>query len=430
MDAVFPLAALAVTLMATCRTLGLGVGAAIAVGYVNGVARANFLGVFSTFTFDGGLLGLYAGAYLFHSRRFAGVWSGSAAKYLLFLIAWPTLMTLMPVNDLLVQLVALRGTVWFLPVVLIASRLNSTDLTVVTRVLAVMNLVALAGGVYVYHNGVEALYPENAVTQIIYKSKDVGNYEYYRIPSTFLSSHAYGGTMLYSLPFLLGHLFGPRVGWPDRVLVAAGVAAAAAGILLCAARMPVVMFAVTTLATWVFTRFDPKVGLVAIGLIATAIGVALTDERMQRAGTLEDTEAISGRVKGSANESFLELLTTYPMGAGMGSSVGTSIPFFLADRAPEQVGLENEFSRILVDQGWVGLAGWLAFLVWLLRSPPPLLLWARWGAGVMIMYGLCVSIWVTGFIGTGALSAVPQSVMLLVMMGILVRVREAGRDRE
>src|SRR5262245_4933790 len=109
MDAVFPFAALAVTLVATCRSLGLGVGAAIAVGYINGVARANFLGVFSTFTFDAGLLGLYAGAYLFHSRRFAGVWSGSAAKYLLFLIAWPTLMTLMPVNDLLVQLVALRG---------------------------------------------------------------------------------------------------------------------------------------------------------------------------------------------------------------------------------------------------------------------------------------------------------------------------------
>ena len=61
----------------------------------------------------------------------------------------------------------------------------------------------------------------------------------------------------------------------------------------------------------------------------------------------------------------------YPFGAGMGSAVGTSIPYFLADVAPEQIGLENEFSRILVDQGWFGLGGWLAFVGWLYVRPPP-----------------------------------------------------------
>ena len=97
--------------------------------------------------------------------------------------------------------------------------------------------------------------------------------------------------------------------------------------------------------------------LVGVGLV-----VARNDERLQRITTLEDSEFVSQRIAGSANEGFLELLIHYPFGAGMGSAVGTSIPFFLAHLAPEQIGLENEYSRILVDQGWFGLGGWLALL--------------------------------------------------------------------
>jgi hypothetical protein len=108
----------------------------------------------------------------------------------------------------------------------------------------------------------------------------------------------------------------------------------------------------------------------------------------------------------------------------MGSSFGTSIPFFLADRAPKQIGLENEFSRILIDQGWLGLGGWLVFLVWLFCAPPPSRLDRPWGLGVVLMYSLCLPTWATGFIGTGVLSAIPQSVLMLVMMGVLLRVRE------
>ena len=105
----------------------------------------------------------------------------------MFLIVWPSLLCLVPINHFLIQCVALRATVWFLPVLLIATRLTTADLAVFARGMAVLNLVALAGGIYVYLYGVEALYPNNAITQIIYRSNDVAGYKYHRIPSTFLS---------------------------------------------------------------------------------------------------------------------------------------------------------------------------------------------------------------------------------------------------
>jgi hypothetical protein len=294
----------------------------VSVGYVNGVVRANYLGVFTTFMFDAGVLGLYVGAYVFHARRMAAARSTPWIGYFLFLLAWPTFMALLPINDVLVQLVALRATIWFLPVMLIASRLTAADLTVLARVLAVMNFFALAGGLYLYQNGVEALYPRNAVTEIIYMSKDVAGNEHRRVPSTLLSAHAYAGTMLYTLPFLLARLFGVRVGSGERALMAAAVAAALAGILLSATRAPVVMFVVATLVALVRTGVNVKVVVVALGLLAAGGYLASSNERLQRAASLGDTELVSARVQGSANEGFFDLVVAYPGGAGWGRRSG------------------------------------------------------------------------------------------------------------
>src|SRR5581483_2814178 len=162
-EAVFPVAAFLGALLATRWSLGLGFVAVFAVGYFNGVVRANFLGIFTTFMFDAAVLGLYAGFFLGRAGWAAETWRGTGGKFALFLMAWPALLSFVPVNDFFVQLVALRATVWFLPVMLVASRLTVPDLAVMTRGLAVLNLCALAGGVYVYLNGVEALYPQNAV---------------------------------------------------------------------------------------------------------------------------------------------------------------------------------------------------------------------------------------------------------------------------
>jgi hypothetical protein len=423
MDTIFPVAAFAAAFLGVRRSLGLGFVAVFTTGYFNGVIRANFLGVFTTFMFDAALLGLYLGTALGHPALAREVWASRAGRFCLFLIGWPALLSLVPINDLLVQLVALRATVFFLPVLLIATGLSSADLRLMARGLAVLNLVALAAGVYVYHYGVEALYPENAVTYIIYASKDVAGFTYHRVPSTFLSAHAYGGAMLFSLPLLLDRLCGVGSSAGDRVLAGAGVAAALIGILLCAARTPIVMFGVAAAIACVITRFNLYLALVAAVIGLVGAGMAATDERLQRAADLDEREMVSERVQGSANESFLGLLAEYPAGAGMGSSVGTNIPFFLVDRAPKGIGLENEYSRILIDQGIVGLAGWVAFVGWLFVVPPPVRLRSRWGLGVVLMYALCLTNWLTAFIGAGTLSAVPGSVLLLTQMGVLVAVR-------
>jgi hypothetical protein len=426
MTVIFPLVAFAGVLLATSKSLGHGFLAMYAVGYFSGVVRANYLSVYTTFMFDAAVLGLYLGFLLVQYRRAAGVWSGPAGPFVLSLIAWPTLLSLMPVNNLLVQFVALRATVWFLPVLLIATRLTVTDLAVVSRGLVVLNLVALAGGLYVYQHGVEALYPQNSVTLIIYKSRDVAGFQYHRIPSTFLSAHAYGATMLSTLPFLLDRVAGVGVGLADRGLAAVGVVAAAGGLLMCAARSPLVVFAAAAAVAWTLNRFSLALGLGGAVLVGGMILVAGSNERFQRASSLGDTESVAARLHGSANEQFLVLLMDYPGGAGMGSSVGTSIPYFLADVAPQQIGLENEFSRILIDQGWVGLGGWLAFVGWLFVRPPPTRPPAAWRLGVVFMYSLCLAIWMTAFTGAGTLSSIPASVLILTQMGVLVAVRARG----
>lgn len=423
MEPAFPLIALIGSFLCTRASLGAGVAFAVGVGYFNGVVRANYLSVWTTFMFDAAILGLYTGFLTRPEASGDGLWNSPVAGWLKLLIIWPVLLTAVPVNDTLVQAVALRATVWYLPVLLIATRLGPADLALLARVLAGLNLVALAVGIYLYQNGVEALYPQNAVTQIIYRSQDAGGGAH-RIPSTFLNAHSYGGTMGVSLSFLLGRMFERRVGIIEYAWLAAGIVAAVGGVLLCAARSPVVGLGLTFVAAWVITGFSWRLGLAVAAMAGGGIYIALTDERLQRVSTLEDTDAVTRRLQGSANEHFVELFVSYPIGAGMGSSVGTSIPFFLADRAPEQIGMENEYCRILIDQGWVGLGLWIGFIFWLYARPPNLKAGRPWSLGIAIMYAGTGLSWATAFIGTGILSSIPGSVLLLVQMGIVANARE------
>jgi hypothetical protein len=420
----FPSAAFLAVFLVTLRSLGLGFAALFAVGYFNGYIRANYLSVFTTFTFDAGVLGLYLGFLIGYPRQLQQAISGTAATWVLTLMLWPTVLALLPINDFLVQLVALRATIWFVPALLIATQLRTADVNLLVRGLAVLNLMALGGGMYVYFYGLEVLYPRNAVTEIMYRSKDVGGYQYHRIPSFFLNAHAYGVTMLFTLTLLGERCLGRGVPLGDRMVASAGIAAALVGILLCAARQPVVQLVLALMVAWLFTRLNLTVGLIACLLLTLGALLVSSNERFQRFRTLEDTTYVTQRVHASANASFFELMVRYPLGAGLGSSVGTSIPFFLADRAPEQIGLENEYSRILVDQGLIGLGLWIGFVVWLILRPPPLRLQWSWGLGIMLMYAWVAVNWATAFIGAGTLSSIPQSILLLVQMGVLCRVRQ------
>lgn len=427
-----PILAFGAALLVTLRSLGGGLICVITIGYFHGYIRANYLSVYTTFLFDAAILGLYLGFVLGHSARVGQLSRWALSGWVGLLLLWPGMLVFVPVNDFLVQLVALRATVWFVPVLLVASQLTAAELVQLARALAVLNLLALGGGLYVYYAGVEALYPFNAVTQIIYISRDVGSAGYHRVPSFFLSAHAYGGTMLWTLPLLVERTFGVGVRWGERLLAASGLFAAVVGILLCGARQPAALALLMLPAAWGLARFHAGVGLLAVGLAGLGLILLEQSERFQRAKELLDTEQVERRVRLSANESFLELLLRYPAGAGLGSAYGTSIPYFLADRAPQAIGLENEFSRLLVDQGWLGVGLWLGFLLWLLGRPPPLRLEASFGLAVVFMHALVLVSWATAFIGTGLLSSVPGSVLMLAQMGVLARVREvqtAWRNR-
>lgn len=119
MEIAFPILAFLITTIAARRSLGAGLGTAIAVGYFNGIIRANFLGVFSTFMFDGGMLGFYLGAYAKLKQSGSVRFPPGLLDRVILLCGLAAVIALAPVNDLLVQLVALRGTIWLLPAILL-----------------------------------------------------------------------------------------------------------------------------------------------------------------------------------------------------------------------------------------------------------------------------------------------------------------------
>ena len=420
MELAIPILAFVLANIAVRQSLGAGLAAAIGVGYFYGIVRANFPGVFATFVFDAAMLGLYLG-FIASRRRDATARSfpPRLVNWCIALCLWPIALSIVPVNDRLVQLAALRPTIWFLPVILLGSQLTDADLRVVTRTLAGLNLVALCVGAYLYFAGIEALYPRNAATSIIYQSRDVagGNY---RIPATFLSSHAYGGTMLMSLALLLGNMTRSKVSRGEQALMVAGIVAAVGGIVMCGARQPVVAAVLVFGIAWLMSGFSRRLGGVIGVIVVASVALIAANERFQRILILEDTSFVEARIHGSMNEGFAVLLLKYPFGAGIGSAAGTSLPSFLSDLAPKQIGAENEYCRILVDQGWAGLALWLAFLGWMLWPPPKPQDWHQQGLTIVMMYGLILVTWATAFIGTGTLAGVPGSVILLAQMGVVI----------
>src|SRR6202008_181902 len=100
-------------------------------------------------------------------------------------------------------------------------------------------------------------------------------------------------------------------------------------------------------------------------LVGAMVLAALSNVRFQRFKSLGDTEGVSERIAGSVNRGFWEILREYPMGNGMGGG-GTSIPDFLEGEVRNPIGMENEYARILAEQGVVGLLLWFVFVVWFL----------------------------------------------------------------
>jgi hypothetical protein len=394
---------------------GHALAATTAVGYGYGILRANYPDGISHFMFDAAVATLYLTEFF---RRGVGAVDRGIVQWALALCLWAILMIPLGLvvgrQPLVIQLVGLRSTIFFLPMLIVGARLVDRDLLVWARFVVGLNLMAFVVGVAEYQLGVDVFYPMNAVTQIIYSSNDIAGH-FMRIPSTFINAHAYGGVMMMTLPL---------VGWRavssrrfERVVSWIALAATVAGPFLCGARQPVVQMGLVLLLLLAIGRMDRRF-LIPMLLVGVIVGAYVgEDERLQRIATLSSLDYVSNRFEGSVNSSFLEVVVDYPLGAGLASAAGTSIPFFLADLAETPIGLENEYSRLALELGVPGLLVWLIFLAWTLVHRRP-----RRGASLVVQgfWSVALVMWSSAVIGTGILTTIPGTLLLMTSMGFVV----------
>lgn len=394
------------------RSLVWGLASCVALGYVFGVIRANILDTFSFLIWDASVLGLFA-SYFTQQRTAEELRSTNSLRlWVATLILWPVLVTLAPVQYPLIQLVGLRGNVFLLPFLLIGARLKAEDMDDFAVLLAVLDLMALGIGVTEYFVGLEWFFPRNPVTEVMYNSRDVAGHTAFRIPAFFINSHAYSGTMVMTIPFLLGAWARESVTW-RRKLIASGMLAALVGVFLGASRVhALVLFVLMVVATFSGQMKSlSRAGFIII-LLFTGWLVSNND-RLQRFTTLLDKEYVTDRIASSVNLPLLDAAMEYPFGVGMGGG-GTSIPFFLRDQILEPVAAENEYARIMLEQGVLGLGLWITFIGWIATRPTTPY---TSSLGRRLAWFAALGYFATAILGTGLLTSVPQSMLLLLAAG-------------
>jgi hypothetical protein len=415
-------AAFVACLLAGNRSLKHGLLTLIGIGYVYGILRANFPDVWTYLMFDAAVIGLFSAQLwqpvpLLQRRALHDL-----RLWMMALICWPVaLFILFPTNTPLVELVGLRGNVFLLPFLYLGARLTTEDLVDMATVLGIFNLAVVGVGIAEFFVGIEAFYPANEVTEIIYKSKDLLERTAYRIPATFSSAHAFAGTLVMTLPLLVGAWSQQhRERWRGPLLGTA-IVAALLGVFMAAARTHMITAAIVVLVVTFSGGLGRRQWLrwaVVVGVVGYIVA---GDVRFQRFTTLQDTAYLAERWGGSVNESFFDLVGEYPLGNGLAGG-GTSVPYFLrGDWNPGPI-MENEYARIVLEQGLPGLALWLLFITWvLLRSP------GRqrdgWQLGRRVSWAAFAVVFASGLLGIGMFTSVPQTVVMLVTMGWFVTAR-------
>jgi hypothetical protein len=403
--------------VAARRSLSAGVGLALTFGYLYGWIRANYPEPAAYFIFDSSLVGLYLATLTRKRTTLERRKMRQIAPWVLVMTAWPLALAVLPLQDPLIQLVGLRGQVFFLPFLLIGAMFDDREMRKLAFWLAALNIVAFAfaGGEYVW--GIARFLPRNATTAVIYISKDVvnGSDYAYRIPSTFTNPAGYGGVMVLTLPILVGAWARVEEATWNRVLFACSIGVAVLGVFMCASRSQ----AVVLIALAIVVSFSFRVRLTAYlawAAIAATVGwLVVTSPRLQRFTTLQDTSYVQIRIQGSVNEGFIEQAVNYPLGNGLGGG-GTSIPYFLQDRLVNPLVIENEYARIMTELGIPGLAMWIAFIFWVFTRAAPRRT-DTWFIGRRLAYVSSVMFLALGVIGLGLLTWVPGTAMLLFLIG-------------
>jgi hypothetical protein len=412
------LSAFAGSLFLGRRSLAAGLGGVLTTGYLYGILRANYLDSAAHFIFDSAVLGFYLSRFGRALPAGTGARVRQLRRWVILLIGWPCVMFLLPLQHPLIQLVGLRGNAFLVPFLLVGGWLRREDADRLALWLAALNVLAIGFAGAEYFQGVPRFFPKNAVTEIIYKSNDLVGYTAFRIPATFANAHSFAGTMVTTLPWLIGAWLRPGrcSGW-QHGLLAAGIGAAVLGIFMAATRVNMVLLFVLLVIVTLSGKLRGPYWL-GWALILGAIGYVVSgQERLQRFTKLGDAGQVVSRLEGSVNKTFLELAVKYPLGNGLGGG-GTSLPYFLRDLLTNPIGLENEYSRILLEQGWPGLLLWIVFVFWVFDRRPvnprdP------WHLGQRLLWYSCMASFALGMLGVGLLTAIPQTTLLFLGIGFL-----------
>ena len=395
----------------------------MAVGYSYGIVRANLPQALIHFLFDAGVAGFYLSLL---SRRMTSAQRHRVQvlmPWIALLAGWPILLFFLPVQDPLVQLVGLRGQIFFLPFLLIGAMLESEDYYALAKWLAVLNLVAFGFAVAEYFEGIDKFFPRNAVTAVMYGSNDVAGHTEYRIPSIFVASASYCGMMVCTMPLLLNAWTQKRTGGLEYWLFATALVASLVGVFMGASRSWAGIMILAVGTSLLAGQMTLRVLFGSIVLAICVGWIVANNPRLQRFTSLQDTNMVEQRIAGSVNESFFDALQQYPMGNGLGGG-GTSVPYFLQDRIKDSVGIENEYGRILLETGIPGLLIWLLFIFWtFVRTVPD----DEWGLALRLTRNLLAIAFASAVIGTGFLTWIPGTPLVLAFMGWITTARVRKR---
>ena len=397
-----------------------GLCALMAWGYFFGILKAHYVATWGHFIFDAATVGFYAGILLNWPKLEERQKWEKIKPWVIGMVAWPLFMALLPIQHYFVQLVGLRGNMFWIPMLLVGCMLDGPGRSLLAYTLAILNMVAFGFAAAEYTLGVEVFVPDNEVTQIVMNSSDIADGNK-RIPSTFTNAHSYAGTMLGTIPWILGELLNKqKIGLgraSGTLILVPGLLAALLGIFIAGPRSPVVVLGLLILLTVFSGRVN--LGFVALTvLVGTIVAYFVSqDERMQRFTELQDIDMVTERMSMSMNMGFFEVLLDYPMGNGMGAG-GTSLPYFIQQLLTSSVMMENEYARILLEQGLPGLLFFLAFVAWFATRPIQRDDPARMSK--TLLWFITAITFSTAFIGIGMMSSIPCTAMMLVGLGYCV----------
>ena len=168
------------------RSLVAGLATVLGVGYVYGIVRANVLETGSHFIFDAAVIGLYCAQLSGRAPQALRVRTADLTFWIGLLMVYPLLLILAPLQDLMIELVGLRGNIFLLPFLLLGARLKGSEMYTLALWVAVFNLAAGALAVVQFFVGIEPFFPVSPVTDLLYRTtQDLADYTALRIPSFF-----------------------------------------------------------------------------------------------------------------------------------------------------------------------------------------------------------------------------------------------------